>query len=186
MSEQARTIAQVETPLGPVLTQLAAGEGVTASAEITQASPQLPARMQVDRVLRIDLRLHASADVAPVHLFCTLEGKLQGSAESGEGLDSIRFRSQGAQLSLATRDACWMLTSGVERKFVPGRLRADPAVADFADWAVRYTPQGVAIEIAALKRGEKLICPLAIAYASAQPDTHDDESTWFAVDYALP
>ena len=186
MSEQAQTIAQVETPLGPVLLHLAESDGLSAMADIAEVRPELPGAMRVDRTLRIDLRVRASADVGPLHLGFELGAAEQGSPESGEWLDSVRFRAQGVQLSLGTRDATWMLTHGVEEKFLPQRLRADLAAADFSDWSIHYTPQGLVIEVAPLKRGDSFVCPLAIAYASAQPDNHDDESTWFAVDYALP
>ena len=186
MSEQAQTIAQVETPLGPVLLHLADSNDLSAFAEIAEANPPLPAGMRVDRTLRIDLKLRAGADVGPLQFMLMLETAHEGSPESGEWLDSIRFRAEGIQLSLGTRDATWMLTHGVEEKFLPQRLRADLAAADFSDWSIHYTPQGLVIEVAPLKRGDSFVCPLAIAYASAQPDNHDDESTWFAVDYALP
>ncbi len=186
MSEPAQTITQVETPLGPVLLHLAERENLSAIADVVEKLPDLPAGMRVDRTLRIDLRVRATADVGPLQFAFALDAEQEGSPESGEWLDSIRFRSQGIQLSLGTRDAAWMLTHGVEEKFLPQRLRADPMAADFSDWSLHYTPQGFVIDTAPLKRGDTVICPLAVAYASAQPDSHDDESTWFAVDYALP
>src|SRR5262245_11247591 len=148
MSEQAQTIAQVETPLGPVLLHLAESENLSATADIAEMHPELPAGMRVDRALRIDLRVRASADSGPLQLAFALHAAQQGSPESGEWLDSIRFRSQGVQLSLGTRDATWMLIHGVEEKFLPARLRADPAAADFSDWSLHYTPQGFVIDVA--------------------------------------
>ncbi|MET0277807.1 MAG: hypothetical protein ABW198_05680 [Pseudorhodoplanes sp.] len=186
MSEQAQTLAQVETPLGPVLLHLAESESLSATADIAEVRPEMPAGMRVDRAVRIDLKVRAGADLGPLQFALALDSPQQGTPESGEWLASVRFRSQGIQLSLGTRDAAWMLTHGVEEKFLPQRLRADPSAADFSDWTLHYTPQGFVIDVAPLKRGDTLICPLAVAYASAQPDSHDDESTWFAVDYALP
>ncbi len=186
MSEQAHTIAQVDTPLGPVLLHVAESESLSVVADIAEMRPELPAGMRVDRALRIDLKLRASKDVDAVQFSFALDADLEGSPESGEWLDSIRFRSQGTQLSLGTRDTTWMLSHGVDAKYLPQRLRADLAAADFSAWSLRYRPQGFVIEVAALKRGDTLTCPLALAFASAQPDNHDDESTWFAVDYSLP
>lgn len=186
MSDETNVIAQVETPLGRVQLHLPANAGVSASTTISEVHPELPAGMRVDRVVRIDLQMKALSDMAPLMFALLLESPHEGDPESGEFFESVRFNARGTQLSLAARDAHWMLDHGVERKLVPAHLRADPFAADFASWLMHYRSQGFVVEIEKMYRDDIVICPLAIAYASRQPDSHSDESTWFAVDYALP
>ncbi|MGD9923475.1 MAG: hypothetical protein AB7V13_18825 [Pseudorhodoplanes sp.] len=187
MSDETNVIAQVDTPLGRAQLHLPIHAQVSASATVSEAHPELPAGMRVDRTVRIDVQIKALADIAPMMFAFLLDcPQDQGSPESSEGLESVRFNALGTQVSLAARDAHWMLDHGIERKLVPAHLRADPFAADFASWLMHYRPQGFLVEIEKLYRGDTVICPLAISYASAQPDSHNDESTWYAVEYALP
>jgi len=109
-----------------------------------------------------------------------------GSPETGEWLDSIQFKQGRAAVSLGARDQEWMLGYGSKQSMIPSRFVAIDPGNQSVGYELNYTPYGMIIDFGFLDRGEAIVCPLALAYASELSSSEEDVWTWFGVDAVLP
>ena len=154
-------------------------------ADVGPVAPELPAPMRVDQMVRIDLYVSALRDGVEPRVEMAFEGSFDGGAETGQFLESIGFDRLPQRLSLATRDACWMLESPGSQGFVPDRLREPNPTPLAAGWTVRHLPRGFVVTVGERRAGT-VRYPLAAAFASSLPDADAGHWTWSAVDAALP
>jgi hypothetical protein len=180
------------TPLGAVIAHVAeqaerqSSERLKLQVSAEDVQPLLPPGRRVDHAVRIELSIGAlDDDVAPRICFTLDEGLgLTGSSSSGQWLESVEFQQGRAMLSLGVRDQEWMLEYGSKQLMLPSRL--DRVDSQPVGYEVNSTPYGLIIDFGALTRGETIVCPLALAYASELSGSEDDASTWFGVDAVLP
>lgn len=160
-----RAAATAGTPLGAVLVHVEGPPGVTifvADAEV----PELPPGMAVDGVILISVRTASPVTPkAPLHL--RVAAGLDGSADTGEWLESMQFASREGLLQVATRDRDWLAAKGI-------------SAGD-----VHYERQGFSRTLSGAAAGTEFHVTIAWR-VDEQAEATDDASTWFAADLALP
>ena len=144
MSDETNVIAQVETPLGRAQLHLRLNAKVSATATVTDAHPELPAGMRVDRTVRIDRAIKALADIAPMHVRvpARLRGRSRGRRKVAKGSNpsASTSKARSSILPRAMRTGCWTTASsesGCRRIFGPTRSRPISRAG-----SMHYRPQG--------------------------------------------
>lgn len=176
----------IQSPLGPVDFFLALPgaerDECKATCKLIETIPRmtLPSDMSVDVCRAVIAELQATTSTGPVEFHARVgrtQGCGDGAGDGGEGLEAQEWEGNGIRLHIGTEDGAYLNARAYRENGLPGRL-----YQAIASYNVDGDAGGMCLRVPGLESGESMHLHFVIAWKAV---THDDVSTWFAVDRSL-
>jgi hypothetical protein len=150
---------------------------------ICEPAVRIPAHMQIEKAAAAVWRLRANNDL----MGCVFQAEMSpqgdiGWPNSGERLEAMTWENGEWKLTLGTEDGTVLVHRARVQDMMPDRFRAEDEISQLQ--IVRYLPNGIAVPIPELRKGE--LCQVHFTAAWKRSREEGDEAAWFAAGADCP